>query len=97
MASLMSFRTISRSLPLDAVGGVAQHQVAVAVLAGDLERGLVVARAAPAGELFVLSIWRGSKEEMSRRSGGAARSSMRHRGAPQYRWRSAPSAPIPMA
>ena len=38
----------------DAVGDVAQDQIAVAVLARDLERGLVVARAAPAGELLGL-------------------------------------------
>ena len=36
----------------DAVGDVAQDEVAVAVVAGDFEGGLVVARAAPAGELF---------------------------------------------
>ena len=36
----------------DAVGDVAQDQIAIAVLAGDFERGLVIARAAPSRELF---------------------------------------------
>src|ERR1019366_5538950 len=36
----------------DAMGGVAEDQIAAAVLAGDLECGLVIARAAPAGELL---------------------------------------------
>ena len=41
-------------VPLDAVRCVAQNQVAIAVLAGDFERRLVVARPAPTGELLVL-------------------------------------------
>ena len=36
----------------DAVGGIAEDEIAVAVLARDFEGGLVIARAAPAGELF---------------------------------------------
>ena len=54
MASRMSLQRDIEIVPLDAVRGVAQHQVAVAVLAGDLERRLVVARPTPAGELLVL-------------------------------------------
>ena len=39
---------------LDAVGGVAQHEIAVAVFTGDFESGLIIARSAPSGKLFGL-------------------------------------------